>query len=567
MFLFSLSALPWMLFVCHKALNENKKIEWALYLLWAVVIASFMASGYPWMNVINFVIVFLYACNLVFWGYAGKKDVSKINITPRLVNLLIFVVGAVIIIACYYLPGYFSLEFYYHLFTGDYISPEPRLRGLAPSANFSYRGISDTFFASIDPRILKNNAISLTNLPVWIWGTGWAICLLLFYRRFDKDFFIKNVFWITLLIFWLLYSAGSIGRLINYIPLFNANRWWFIGLIYVSISLIALCVDNLQRGFNVNEATRFDKYNLIVGFLASLAVLIYFTAPFFEYILVVCIIVGIYYLGTSKSNVQWRVILFLLMCLNTVAFVTMPHSMPRVSRSQQTISKAPLQNYYNKIKQRRVSVDIHDNHRRLGQANEYLFNDEGWLIGKVPFSHGYNPLGNPIYWYLKDESFLKKLVYLTQDVRLEKKILRKDFSTDNEFVNALIKDIQINTQIPTVDIIQNSEVRKNFNFRWMLKDFKFKPNQAVMNITVNDAGYLVFNNTFFPGWEVFVNGKKDQIISINRIFQGVYLDDAGDYDVIFKFHSNILISLLIFPSMVLLVSFIFILRKKQFSLA
>lgn len=563
MFLFSLSALPWMLLVCYKAISENKENELVVYLLWAALIASFMASGYPWMNVMNFVITFLYGCSLNCWAGLEQGNVYRIKLTPALANLLTFFIGALVVIACYYAPGYYSLKFYYHLFLSDYVSPEPRLRSLAPSGSFSYRGVSDAFFASIDPRILKNNAISLTNLPVWTWGVGWVICLIFIYRKFEEDFLSKNRLWIGLLIFWLSYSGGGLIRLVPHIPLLNANRWWFIGLVYVSICMIVLAVGRLQQGIKLDWVKSTDKRSLIFGAMVSFAVLVFFSAPIYEYILVVCITVTIYYFIASSSLAQWRVGIILLMGLNMVSFVSMQHSMPGAQRSQQKVSKDYAKNYYHQIQQRNVSTTISDNHRRLGLAKEYLFNDEEWLIKKVPFSHGYNPLGNPLYWYLKDESFLERLVYMTQDVRLEKKVFRADFITDNDFANALIEDVQANTKIPTVDVIHTPEPRKNPAFQWVLNDFKLEPNQAAMKIKTNDAGYLVFNNTYFPGWKVFINGKQSQMVSINRIFQGVYVSEAGVHDVKFQFYPIILIGIFIFPLLIFLFALIFMLRDKK----
>lgn len=564
MFLFSLSALPWMLFVCHKAISENKENEWAVYLLWAALIASFMASGYPWMNVMNFVIAFLYGCNFYSLSCHGNCYESRVGVTPAILNLLIFFVCSVAVIVCYYIPGYYSLKFYYHLFAGDYISPEPRLRSLAPSGSFSYRGISDAFFTSIDPRILKNNVISLTNLPIWTWGVGWVLCLTLFYKKFEEGFFRKNRLWIGLLIFWLLYSAGAIGRLVMHLPLLNANRWWFIGLVYVSICLIVMAVGRLQQSVNVNGVNANDRLTLVVGSIVSTAVLVFFSAPVYEYLLVASATLIIYYLMQTSDSARWRTGIILLMGLNMIAFILMPHTMPGASRSQQRVSNNPAQNYYHQIQQRDESTVIFKNYRRLGQAKEYLFNDEEWLIKKIPFSHGYNPLGNPLYWYLKDELFLQKIVFMTQKVRLEKKILRVDFPSDKDFASALIQDVLANTDMPTVNVVHSTELRKDQEFKWELKDFRLESNQAVMKVKANSAGYLVFNNTYFPGWEVFVNGKKAQMVSVNRIFQGVYVNTAGEFNVTFQFHPIFLIAILIFPSFILLFGLILVFLKKKY---
>ena len=550
MFLFSLSALPWMLFSCHKAISENKKNEWPVYLIWSVLISSFMASGYPWMNVMNFVITFLYALNIYNSSYDKNFYETKDSFTPAKLNLVIFLVCSVVVIACYYIPGYYSLKFNYNFFLGDYISPEPRLRSLAPDSVFSYRGISDAFFSSIDPRILKNNNISLTNLPIWTWGVGWVIWLILFCKKFEENFFLKNKLWIGISIFCLLYSAGAINRLVEHLPLLNANRWYFISMVYVSISLIAISVSRLQREINVNENNGGGVTLLIISIFSSI-VLVFFSSPLYEYILVAITTLIIYYFLLTPDCNRWRSGIVLLMGLNMIVFILMPHSMPGATRSQQKLSNDPAQNYYHQINLRNKSTVVLNNHRRLGQAKEYLFNDEEWLIRKIPFSHGYNPLGNPLYWYLKDELFLQNIVYMTQKVRLEKRISRADFLSDEAFASDLIKDVQANIDIPTVDKVYSFELEKRDEFKWQLKDFRLESNKISIKFIANGAGYLVFYNTYFPGWEVFVNGKKEKMLSVNRIFQGVYLNTAGEFNVIFQYYPILLIALLIFPLFIL----------------
>jgi hypothetical protein len=563
MFLFSLTAFPWMLFVCNKAVSENKEKDWAVYFLWAALISSFMSSGYPWMNVVNFVISFLYGCNLYCVSSRTNIYESRAGIDPAIVNLIIFFFFSILVLACYYIPGYYSLKFYYHLFAGDYISPEPRLRGLTTSAIYSYRGISDAFFASIDPRILKNNDLATTNFPVWTWGVGWVVWLTLFYKKIEEGFISKNRLWIGLTIFWLLYSAGTISSFVMHLPLLNANRWCWIGLVYVSICLIVMVVSRLKHTENINGFKENNRVTLFVGSILSFAVIVFFSAPLYEYIMVAIVTLIIYYLIVIPDSSRWRTGIVLLILINMIAFILMPLSMPGATLSQQKLINDPAQNYHHQIQLRNKSTVVLNNYRRLGQAKEYLFNDEEWLISKIPFSHGYNPLGNPLYWYLKDESFLQNVIYMTQKVRLEKKISRADFPSDKAFASALVQDVKANIDIPTVDVIHSPELEKGKGFKWQLKDFRLEPNQASTKVMTNGAGYLIFNNTYFPGWEVIVDGKKAEMVSVNRIFQGVYLNAAGEFNVTFQFYPILLISILIFPALLLLCGLMLVFLRSE----
>jgi len=50
-----------------------------------------------------------------------------------------------------------------------------------------------------------------------------------------------------------------------------------------------------------------------------------------------------------------------------------------------------------------------------------------------------------------------------------------------------------------------------------------KPNEVIIEATVNDARFLVLSDTFYPGWKVFVDGKQEKIYRANYILRAVYL--------------------------------------------
>ncbi|HOW27474.1 MAG TPA: hypothetical protein PK876_03090 [Elusimicrobiota bacterium] len=52
------------------------------------------------------------------------------------------------------------------------------------------------------------------------------------------------------------------------------------------------------------------------------------------------------------------------------------------------------------------------------------------------------------------------------------------------------------------------------------------------------AGFLVMNRIYYPGWEVFVNGKRGTLLRANHAFQCVETP-AGYWDVVFKYRPRI----------------------------
>jgi hypothetical protein len=48
------------------------------------------------------------------------------------------------------------------------------------------------------------------------------------------------------------------------------------------------------------------------------------------------------------------------------------------------------------------------------------------------------------------------------------------------------------------------------------------------------GGYLIFLDSFYPGWRVFVNGQERELLRANGLFKAVFLD-PGIHQVVFAF--------------------------------
>lgn len=55
-----------------------------------------------------------------------------------------------------------------------------------------------------------------------------------------------------------------------------------------------------------------------------------------------------------------------------------------------------------------------------------------------------------------------------------------------------------------------------------------------MEISQETSGYLVVQQSYYPGWKVYVDGKETEIVKINNTFLGVYLEE-GVHQVHFEF--------------------------------
>ena len=558
MFLFSLSSFPWILLGCMKIMQSTNK-GWLRYVLWGTLLAMYISSGYVWMNFINMCIAVIFAASV--WGktFFFRNTLPAKAMFAKAGYLLIFFAAISTVYGSLELPGYFNMQHNYHWFSGDYDSPEPRLRSLSTQGHhYSYSTIYKAMVGAVDPRIVINDGPWQADLPKWSWGGGWVLWILILAITTRKRLG-QQMFWMVIIAVTLIYSAGDsnfAGKYIERTPILNANRWWFIGVIYTTIALVFLAIPKvlaLKERAGRKQTSGFwsiaaDLQIIVVG-ASSAYLLWFFKSQKLEYALVGVIIVAVLLLGRVRNRIWWKNLLIILMGVNVMAIAYMPYGIPAVNHYLLASGEG---GYTQQIRERRQSVVITENHRRLGDGEVYIFNDEEWLKKKIPFSHGYNPLGNPLYWYVKNDPFVSSIVTVTQMVRKEAQLKRADFKSDGEFAEALMADVLMDAKTPTVGSEHFEELPKSPDFKWEIKNLNLVPNAATMRVETNAAAYLIFNDVYAPGWEVYLNGEPAEMLITNRVFKGVVLDSAGAYEVEFKYQPKLMIALILLPYLVLL---------------
>jgi len=505
--------------------------------------ALFISSGYLWMNLVNIIIACLFS-----FGVCFSKD--------KLKPLLIFFGTVGVFYACLVLPTWLAMHFNYQFFHGDFITPEPRLRGLSAIPSYSYSNIYQALIVAIDPRMIMNYPLLFKNITAWSLGVGFLPWMVLLVAPFKKPI-AHQVFWLIFLFAMLLYSAGNnnvVGLIVRHIPLINANRWWFVGTFYVLVFLIFSIVPRVSL-FKTKVLDK-KRYTLKVAIVGSgfLVVLVYLQSPSIEFELLIGSIILVWMLGVVKQMRYWTNVLSAVILFTIMSLALMPSSGFLVSP---LLDASGENGYFKQVFHREKNTTITTNHRHLGEGHDYVFNDEQWLLKKIPFSHGYNNLSNPLYWYVKNESFLKQLVFITQDIRKEKNIVRDAYPSDNTYAEALMGDVMSDSGRTTIPIRQYQSILLKKDFTGKLQVLHIEANTASMRVVTNAPALLVFNNVDFPGWNVYVNGKQQPMVRTNRIFQGVFLDGAGCYDVVFKFRPMLTMFLLLLPYLVLLGCLIF----------
>lgn len=71
-------------------------------------------------------------------------------------------------------------------------------------------------------------------------------------------------------------------------------------------------------------------------------------------------------------------------------------------------------------------------------------------------------------------------------------------------------------------------------FFYSLRNEIFENDTNRLDLSVSQRALLVLQQTHYPGWQVFVDGKEQALHKINGIFQGVFLE-AGTHRVVFQY--------------------------------
>ncbi|MCF6156812.1 MAG: hypothetical protein E3K36_16590 [Candidatus Brocadia sp.] len=63
---------------------------------------------------------------------------------------------------------------------------------------------------------------------------------------------------------------------------------------------------------------------------------------------------------------------------------------------------------------------------------------------------------------------------------------------------------------------------------------EYSPNSVTIKATLLEDGYLVLGDTFYPGWNAYVDGKKSKVLKTNYILRSVFLE-KGEHIVKFVY--------------------------------
>jgi len=68
---------------------------------------------------------------------------------------------------------------------------------------------------------------------------------------------------------------------------------------------------------------------------------------------------------------------------------------------------------------------------------------------------------------------------------------------------------------------------------------RYKANEVNLDILMNSPGILVLSDLFFPGWQVYDNEEKKEMLNVDYMLRGIYLD-SGRHTVRFAYEPSVL---------------------------
>lgn len=193
-------------------------------------------------------------------------------------------------------------------------------------------------------------------------------------------------------------------------------------------------------------------------------------------------------------------------------------------------SELPEKIYYRVFTFSKESIDI-----ASWKIEEYSLKNEMDLIYKKVISYE----GYSMYENLK---VLPKIYSISESLNSE-----KDYSK--------IFDLDLHK----ISIVDNLIPNKYSQVK--IRDIQYDSGFASAKTSSEGQGFVVFSESFFPGWNAYIDGVETQIYKVNGLTQGVIIP-SGEHNIEFRYKPlSLYIGLVLFA--ITIVYVIFLLRKKR----
>jgi hypothetical protein len=157
---------------------------------------------------------------------------------------------------------------------------------------------------------------------------------------------------------------------------------------------------------------------------------------------------------------------------------------------------------------------------------------------------------------MKEEQQLLKLMKVNSILELDHQgelIILENVHPENDGIELIGCAVYVATENEALNLILNSKL--NFNNKIVIEE-KFtgdnpclltlaeysiveeKPGYIKLDVELGQGGWILWSQTWYPGWRGLVDDKPTKVYRANYLFQAIY-SPAGSHDVVFKYHPRI----------------------------
>lgn len=377
------------------------------------------------------------------------------------------------------LPTLENRKTFYSDISSDFISPDPRVRGV---------NLPEHHIVEIIPNertllgILFNSRELSSDGAYWVIGPGFSVvmlALLTFWRKVRRRYWYVYLGAFFIGVSYVLGPKSAVFDFVySYVPILNNIRYPVFAFPFAIVALVLLGLRNLDT---VAKGWPQRSQILLVALITVEVVLFGFA-----------------------SGLWWN---------------RAPSIVSKVTEKQRRETS---------LRDRKISPVVTHNARKQLEGSELNFSDRSWITHKVPISHGYSTSDTPLYWYLKDARTVSEVAFCpTKEVNLTE---RGKFSNlKMAAAGAQLRELKVG------EVLSEKSVSGRTLQSCRVIGISGKPNSWVIDIETASSSLLVLMDKNYPGWTANVDGVPVEIETVNYLFKAVPVMGEGSHRIEFNF--------------------------------
>jgi len=164
---------------------------------------------------------------------------------------------------------------------------------------------------------------------------------------------------------------------------------------------------------------------------------------------------------------------------------------------------------------------------------------------------------------LENKSYNPRFYFVNKVRNVENIDIARNILWEEDNKNGLSNfNIKETALVEDIDFDKREFNVKNTN----INIIEYKNNEVIIETNSEDDSFLVFSDTYYPGWKAYIDGVENKIYKTNGILKGIYIPE-GNHNIIFKytpsfFWYGVIISTIILIAVILAIIIMFRRRNR-----